>query len=281
MYALSTCCCRPSARRPTQRPAAARCPRTGAIPPNISSRVRRPPERIRAGRRMRRRHSGSSTRRRPHRPRLLRRRRHQRRRILGIDQPRLPSHAPVSFWSRTTATRFRFPSEHQTPGGSHLEAGGRISPDCSRLEVDGTDFIASYRAMRSRRGVLPRRPRTRAGARPLHPPLFALASDDESTTRRSRTRGGSRARSAGSRSRASFSTKDILSAQELDRIAREITREIHEVAKRALEAAPPEPERLLLHLYSEDGRSDFRRVRHSRPARGRAANHGRPDQRHA
>ena len=57
----------------------------------------------------------------------------------------------------------------------HFAAGRRLSRTCSVQEVDGTDFLASYRAMRKPPSYCRDGTRSGAGARARHPPLFALA----------------------------------------------------------------------------------------------------------
>ena len=111
---------------------------------------------------------------------LLRGRRDQRRGILGVDEHGLPG----------TATRYLFliedngyaisvPVERQTPGGniSQLLAG---FPDLLRIEVDGTDFISSYRATGCSRCLLPRTAMDlRLCTRTVTRPYSHSLSDDE------------------------------------------------------------------------------------------------------
>ena len=81
---------------------------------------------------------------------------------------------PVLFLMEDNGYAISVPIECQTAGGS-ISRLAEGFPDLLRLEVDGTDFLASYRAMKEAGGVLPQRPRPGAGACPRHPALFAFA----------------------------------------------------------------------------------------------------------
>ena len=81
---------------------------------------------------------------------------------------------PVLFLIEDNGYAITVPIEAQTAGGSisALTAG---FPGLFRQEVDGTDFFASYRAMREAVAVLPRGTRSGAGACARDPALFAFA----------------------------------------------------------------------------------------------------------
>ncbi len=162
---------------------------------------------IRPGRRLRGGLPGSSSRRRPAGAGQFRRRRHQRRRVLGIDQPGLPQ-SPA----RAVPDR-RQRLGHLGSGGKpdarriHLETAGRLPrPADHRSRRHRSDFVLPRHERRRR--LVPRRPRARAGARALHPALFALAQRRRTLLQNeARARGRSPARSADRPSRSSSSRK--------------------------------------------------------------------------
>ena len=96
----------------------------------------------------------------------LRRRRHQRRRILGVAERRLPARScRCCILVEDNGYAISVPVECQTAGRQHLARWWQDFRDLFRQEVDGTDFMASYRAMRDGRGALPGGAGARARAR--------------------------------------------------------------------------------------------------------------------
>ena len=80
----------------------------------------------------------------------------------------------------------------QTAGGSISRLVAAFPGPAACSKCDGTDFLASYRAMRERGRILPRGQRTGAGACAVHPAVFALA-----VRRRAPVQDGGRARGRG------------------------------------------------------------------------------------
>ena len=81
---------------------------------------------------------------------------------------------PLVFLVEDNGYAISVPVEYQTAGGSvsQLAAG---FPALHRQEFDGTDFLASYRAVKTAVEYCRRGQRTGAAARPRDPALFALA----------------------------------------------------------------------------------------------------------
>ena len=158
--------------------------------------------------------------------------------------------APVVFLIQDNGFAISVPVETQTPGGSisKLMAG---FPDLLTIEVDGTDFISSYRAMTAATAYC----REGHGPALVHAhctrPYSHSLSDDERAYKTKHEREEEAARDPLSTFPAFLLDEGILDARGLERITREIDRGILEDAHRALKAAPPKPETALRHLYSE------------------------------
>ncbi len=160
------------------------------------------------------------------------------------------SHAPVIFLIQDNGYAISVPVESQTPGGSISRLVSNF-PGLLTIEVDGTDLISSYKAMRT----------AAAYCREGHGPALVHAhctrayshshSDDErwyKTAREIEMEAGRDPLAAFSR----FLVEDgILEQSELDRMRREIQHSVYEDSRRALEAASPDPATALTHLYSE------------------------------
>ncbi len=158
--------------------------------------------------------------------------------------------APVVFLIQDNGFAISVPVESQTPGGSisKLMAG---FPDLLTIEVDGTDFISSYRAMTT----------AAAWCREGHGPALVHAhctrpyshsySDDERSYKTKHEREQEAQRDPLVTFPAFLTEQGILDSSALDRMTREIDRGILEDTHRALKAAAPRPESAKLHLYSE------------------------------
>ena len=160
--------------------------------------------------------------------------------------------APVLFLIQDNGFAISVPVESQMPGGSisKLMAG---FPDLLTIEVDGTDFISSYRAITT----------AAAWCREGHGPALVHAhctrpyshslSDDERLYKTKHEREEEAARDPLRTFPAFLVEQGILEAHALERLTREIERGILEDTQRALKAAPPDPSTALLHLYSDTG----------------------------
>src|SRR6185312_8369197 len=158
--------------------------------------------------------------------------------------------APVLFLVQDNGFAISVPVEHQTPGGSisKLMAG---FPDMLTIEVDGTDFISSYRAMTA----------AAAWCREGHGPALVHAhctrpyshsfSEDERDYKTKREREDEAGRDPLITFPAFLAEQGVLSEDEIGRIKREIDAQVIEDARRALKAPLPDASAAMRHLYSE------------------------------
>jgi 2-oxoisovalerate dehydrogenase E1 component len=143
------------------------------------------------------------------------------------------------------------PVERQTAGGNitRLLEG---FPGLFRVEVDGTDFIASYRALSQaadyvRRGHGP----ALVHASVIRPYSHSL-SDDERLYKTAAERKLEAARDPLAVFPEFLISSGLIERPELDRLKREIEYELGELSQRALREPAPSPGTALHYLYSED-----------------------------
>jgi 2-oxoisovalerate dehydrogenase E1 component len=142
------------------------------------------------------------------------------------------------------------PVESQTAGGniSQLVAG---FPGLFRQEVDGTDFLASYGAMKAaaaycREGNGP----AMVHAHVIRPYSHSL-SDDERLYRTAAERKLEAERDPVIRFPKFLMDEGVIDRHMLQRITHEIDEEVHNATQQALRDEPPAPETARQHLYSE------------------------------
>ncbi len=160
------------------------------------------------------------------------------------------THAPVIFLVEDNGFAISVPVEQQTAGGSISEVVSGF-PGLFRVEVDGTDFLASYRAMEQaaqycREGNGP----ALVHAHCIRPYSHSL-SDDEKLYKTRAERDAEAKRDPLAIFPALLIEHDILDRHELDRMTQEIDKEVHDVAHEALAQEPPAVSNILKHLYSE------------------------------
>jgi 2-oxoisovalerate dehydrogenase E1 component len=142
------------------------------------------------------------------------------------------------------------PIECQTAGGnvSKLLEG---FPDLFRLEIDGTDFLASYRALKTAAEYC----RSGHGPALVHAhvirPYSHSLSDDERLYKTAAERDAEAAHDPVIRFPQFLVEQGVIDRHMLQRIAHEVDQEIHEATQQALHDEPPAPETALRHLYSE------------------------------
>ena len=158
--------------------------------------------------------------------------------------------APVLFLVQDNGFAISVPVEHQTPGSSisKLMAG---FPDMLTIEVDGTDFVSSYRAVTA----------AAAWCREGHGPALVHAhctrpyshsfSEDERDYKTKREREIEAGRDPLVTFPSFLAEHGVLSEDEIDRVKREIDSQVIEDAQRALKAPLPDASAAMRHLYSE------------------------------
>ena len=157
---------------------------------------------------------------------------------------------PLVFLVEDNGYAISVPVEYQTAGGSvsQLAAG---FPALHRQEFDGTDFLASYRAVKTaveycRRGSGP----ALLHAHVIRPYSHSL-SDDERLYKTPAERAAEALRDPLATFPRFLLDEGVLDRETLDGITHSIDAEIHDAAQRALGDEPPAPASALRHLYSE------------------------------
>jgi len=157
---------------------------------------------------------------------------------------------PVLFLIEDNGYAISVPVECQTAGAniSPLLSG---FPSLFRQEVDGTDFFASYRALREAAVYC----RSGHGPALVHAHVVRLyshsLSDDERMYKTAAERKAESARDPVLNFPKLLVDEGILDRQALQRIVHEIDEEIHEATQEALRQSPPVRDSVLVHLYSD------------------------------
>jgi len=158
---------------------------------------------------------------------------------------------PVVFLIEDNGYAISVPVEKQTAGGNiaRLLAG---FPNLKRVEVDGTDFLASHQAL----SEAVAHARAHQGPALVHAtvtrPYSHSLSDDEKLYKTKAERAAEEARDPILKFPEWLVAEGILDRQALQVIVHEVDQEIQEATDRVLRAAPPPKGSALLHLYSED-----------------------------
>jgi len=169
---------------------------------------------------------------------------------------------PLVFLIEDNGYAISVPLECQTAGGniSSLLSG---FPDLFRQEVDGTDFLASYRAMRQAADYC----RSGRGPALVHAHVVRIyshsLSDDDRMYKSAAERQIESSRDPVMTFPKFLVDEGILDRKGFERIVFEIDEEINEATQQALRQDPPARNSALVHLYSDrvDPTSDvFERV---------------------
>ncbi len=158
---------------------------------------------------------------------------------------------PIVYLIEDNGYAISVPVEAQTAGGdiSKLVAG---FPDLFVQSIDGTDFLASYRAMndavayaRARKGP------ALVHARVVRPYSHSL-SDDERLYKPPDERAAEAKRDPITRLAAFLTSEGLAAPADLEHLAREVDGEVQEAADSAVRAERPSPETATLYVYSPD-----------------------------
>ena len=158
---------------------------------------------------------------------------------------------PVLFVVEDNGYAISVPVEVQTAGGniSRLVSG---FPNFHFEEVDGTDPVTSYAAMRRATAYC------RAGKGPafVHAhvirPYSHSLSDDERLYRPDVERQRDAARDPITRMQMFLIREGILDEKAINKLEKQVEEDLQQAADRALEAAPPQPETIYNFVYSAD-----------------------------
>ena len=177
---------------------------------------------------------------------------------------------PIVYLIEDNGYAISVPVETQTPGGDISRLVEHF-PGLHVLRCDGTDFLASHRAMREAVAWA----RDRRGPAFVHAhvvrPYSHSQSDDESAYKTPAERESETRRDPIARLRELIEAQGLAGADELAEIQRSVELEVNDAADLALAAAKPDPATAALHVFSPDVDPTCARF-HSEPAF-----EGRPD----
>ncbi len=156
---------------------------------------------------------------------------------------------PVVYVVEDNGYAISVPVDVQTPGGN-ISRLVRDFPNLLTLECDGTDFLESYEAA----GKAVEHARERRGPALIHAhvirPYSHSLSDDERLYKSEAVRQEEAKRDPLPRLAHYLLAQGLLTEKELKHLEAEVDHEIRHAADKALEAPPPEPDKILLYLYS-------------------------------
>src|SRR5579875_979725 len=158
---------------------------------------------------------------------------------------------PVLYCIEDNGYAISTPVEVNTPGGNISKLIANF-PNFRFWEVDGTDAIASYKAMREAVEYC----RSGAGPAVVHGhvtrPYSHSLSDDERLYRSPEEIDADALRDPIARMQMWLLREGVLDAQGINELERKVDEEVQRAADRALAAVLPTPDTILKHVYSED-----------------------------
>ena len=156
---------------------------------------------------------------------------------------------PVVFLVEDNGYAISVPVDAQTPGGDVARLLETF-PNLKVIRVDGTDAVASLRAMTAAVDYA----RARSGPALVRAsvvrPYSHSMSDDEGQYKSQATRNEEATRDPLARCADLFELESLATDEDLELIAADVDREIHEATELALEAAKPDPATTTLYVYS-------------------------------
>jgi 2-oxoisovalerate dehydrogenase E1 component len=158
---------------------------------------------------------------------------------------------PVLYCIEDNGYAISTPVEANTPGGNISKLIANF-PNFAFWEVDGTDALASYEAMRAAVAYC----RSGAGPAVVHGhvtrPYSHSLSDDERLYRSAEEIEADALRDPIARMQMWLLREGILDAQGINDLERKVDEEVQRAADRALAAVLPTPDTILKHVYSEN-----------------------------
>ena len=157
---------------------------------------------------------------------------------------------PILFLIEDNGWAISVPHEQQTPGGS-ISAVLSGFPDLLRVEVDGTDLIASHRALSEAIDYC----REGRGPALVHAHVVRLyshsLSDDDRLYQTEAERKSEAARDPVACFRRWLTENGHIDSHEMENLQTEVDHVVQEAAQRAGKAEPPATDTVYAHLYSE------------------------------
>jgi 2-oxoisovalerate dehydrogenase E1 component len=158
---------------------------------------------------------------------------------------------PVLYLVEDNGYAISVPVEVQTAGGDISKLVSSF-PHLQVQSIDGTDFLASYRALKDAAiHVRARQGPALVHARVTRPYSHSL-SDDERLYKTPEERSAEAKRDPIAKMTAFLTAEGLASESDLEAIVKDVEREIAEAAERAIESEKPAPETATLYVYSPD-----------------------------
>jgi 2-oxoisovalerate dehydrogenase E1 component len=158
---------------------------------------------------------------------------------------------PVVYLVEDNGYAISVPVEVQTAGGDISKLVASF-PSLFVQSIDGTDFVASYRALQEAISYA----RARNGPAFVHArvtrPYSHSLSDDERLYKTAEERGAEAKRDPIVRLAAFLTSEGLASEKDLEAIVKDVEREVAEAAERAVRSERPDPETATLYVYSPD-----------------------------
>ena len=156
---------------------------------------------------------------------------------------------PIVYLIEDNGYAISVPVEVQTAGGDISRLVSSF-PGLFVQTIDGTDFVASYRAMQDATIYA----RARKGPAFVHArvirPYSHSFSDDEKLYKTTSERAAEAKRDPIVRMAGFLTTEGLASESDLETIVKDVEREVNEAADRAVQAEKPGPETATLYVYS-------------------------------
>ncbi len=158
---------------------------------------------------------------------------------------------PVVYLVEDNGYAISVPVEVQTPGGN-IARLVRSFPGLHVAEVDGTDFLASYRTMREAIAYARGRQGPALVRASVVRPYSHSLSDDERLYKPAELRAEEARRDPLLRFKRFLLEEGLATEAELEALAAEVDGEVNAAADRAVQAAKPARETATLYVYSPD-----------------------------
>ena len=161
------------------------------------------------------------------------------------------SRLPVVYVVEDNGYAISVPVEAQTAGGDISKLVASF-PGLDVQSIDGTDFVASYRAMTDAVAYA----RARKGPAFVHAkvirPYSHSLSDDEKLYKTAEERASEAERDPIVRLATLLTSEHLATEADLEAIVREVEAEVNDAAERAVASPKPSPDTALLYVYSPD-----------------------------